>query len=614
MKMMRKLIAAALALTMLAALAPAASLASDNLIDVTSLYKSRDIDASWNDEEAVSVTLTGQDYTASDTADILLEGSTLTLRGLHTWVLSGEWNGSVVIEASESDKIHLVLNGVCIASPSGPAIYETVADKLIVTLAEDTVNTLTDATALTVENDEIAAAIYAEDDLSINGSGTLIVNAAAGHGIASHADLILASGTYQVSAAKDAVRGRNSVLVLDGSYDLNAEGDGIAATREEKEDKGWVLIVGGTLNITTGGGADSAETVSQQAAWGRRNNDWTAAIETEDKASSKGIKAETDLTIMGGTITLNSLDDGLHSDGNVVIAGGETSIASGDDGVHADTNLTISDGTLTVSRSSEGLEGRYIQLSGGTVSIVAADDGINATEGGNDTTGWGGMFAAQDCSISISGGLITVNASGDGIDSNGSISISGGEIYVSGPTNSGNAALDYNGSCQVTGGLLLAAGSAGMAQNVSSVTNQASLMVYLSGTQQGGSTITVRGEAGNAIISYTPDKAYQTVLITAPEMKSGMNITVECGGSEAFSGTLSEGINSNNAAGGFGAGGNWGSFGEGGGRGGRGWRHDATQTPPDGTDPERMTPPEGAPQMPRGPQGERTFPERQPDR
>ncbi len=43
---------------------------------------------------------------------------------------------------------------------------------------------------------------------------------------------------------------------------------------------------------------------------------------------------------------------------------------------------------------------------------------------------------------------------GDGIDSNGDITICGGEIYVNGPANGGNASLDYDGEAKITGGIL----------------------------------------------------------------------------------------------------------------------------------------------------------------
>ena len=98
------------------------------------------------------------------------------------------------MEVPEDEKVRLILNGVTIVSGEGPAVYEKQADKLIVTLAEGTVNTLTDGPMITDEDDTIGAALYAEDDLSINGTGSLIVNGTEKHGIQSKADLIIADG------------------------------------------------------------------------------------------------------------------------------------------------------------------------------------------------------------------------------------------------------------------------------------------------------------------------------------------------------------------------------------------------------------------------------------
>ncbi len=58
----------------------------------------------------------------------------------------------------------------------------------------------------------------------------------------------------------------------------------------------------------------------------------------------------------------------------------------------------------------------------------------------------------------------TVDAKGDGLDSNGSLCVSGGEIFVTGPSDNGNGALDYNGDAQITGGTIVAVGMSGMAE------------------------------------------------------------------------------------------------------------------------------------------------------
>ncbi len=556
MKNWMKKLAALLCAMALAFTAAAPLAVAEEEIDVTELYKKRDVEAAWDEDEAIAVTLSGSTFEAPAGAAVTAEGNVLTISAEGTYLLSGEWNGQLRVDVDDEEKVRLILNGVTVVSESGPALWELCADKLILTLAEGTVNTFADKTAGSLEGDEIAAAIWAEDDLSINGSGSLQVTGTVKHGILSRADLIIAGGTISVTAEKDAIRGRNSVLILDGDITAVSGGDGITSTRTAKEDKGWIVIAGGTIRLTAGGGASEA-TSAVQSGWSRGRGDWGQSTTASDGVSSKGIKAETTLHIIGGEITIDSLDDALHAD-SVSISGGSLVMATGDDGIHADTTLAISGGTLSITRSCEGLEGRYVTISGGDISVTASDDGVNATEGGTDNSGWGGMFAAQDCSVTISGGNLYVNAEGDGLDSNGSVAVSGGFIRVEGPTNSGNAAIDYNGSFEVTGGTLITTGSSGMMQNVSASSGQAALLVSFNGTAGAGSEVVVTKQDGNQVASFQVTKQFQSLLITCPGLQQGDTVTVTVNGTSVYSGALTSTVNGN--GGGMG--------GMGGGRGG----------------------------------------------
>ena len=195
---MKKLISLILALALCLGMAvfPAAA---EETLDVTTLYKNKDVDDTWSTDAAV-ITLEGS-TASSDAAGVEISGNTVKITREGEYILSGSLQGQVVIEVAETEKVHLILNGVTIESAEGPAIYEKLSDKLIVTLAEGTVNTLSDQTAVQDGDDTIAAALYAEDDLSINGKGTLIVSGNAGNGIHSKADLVIADGTYEAVIA-----------------------------------------------------------------------------------------------------------------------------------------------------------------------------------------------------------------------------------------------------------------------------------------------------------------------------------------------------------------------------------------------------------------------------
>ncbi|MBR4345803.1 MAG: carbohydrate-binding domain-containing protein [Oscillospiraceae bacterium] len=240
----------------------------------------------------------------------------------------------------------------------------------------------------------------------------------------------------------------------------------------------------------------------------------------EDHVSAKGIKAAQAVNISGGTLSIDSADDAIHSDGTVSVTGGTFVINTGDDALHADTSLTLADGEGTVEKSSEGLEAPVMEIRGGTWDVYSTDDGINLS--GGALSGFGNEFAADDSlSLLISGGMVHVSSEGDGIDSNGSITMTGGTFYVDGPVNSGNGALDYNGTFDISGGTLIAVGSSGMAQGLSGSSSQNALSVALSSQQAAGTELSIRDAGGNAVISYTPEKTYSFVTVSTPDMTDG---------------------------------------------------------------------------------------------
>ncbi len=124
--------------------------------------------------------------------------------------------------------------------------------------------------------------------------------------------------------------------------------------------------------------------------------------------------------------------------------------------------------------------------------------------------------------------MVTVDASGDGIDSNGDIEVTGGELYISGPTSNGDGAIDCDGSATITGGIVVAAGSTGMAENFGTASTQGSILVNLSGSA--GQTITLKDSDGNILASFTPAKAFGCVVVSAPGVAQGGTYTIAAGG------------------------------------------------------------------------------------
>ncbi len=312
-----------------------------------------------------------------------------------------------------------------------------------------------------------------------------------------------------------------------------------------------------TTVSTESTGQDSAaaadSTTTDNTADGATTDDST----TEDSISTKGIKADGAIYVNGGTFNVDSADDSVHSNSDVTLNAGTYTLSTGDDGVHSDEALLVNGGTITISKCYEGLEGLTVTINDGDIDITSDDDGINAA-GGNDASGFGGMGgdgfmgmkapgdtdSADDDNVQndtstdemwmeINGGSIHVLAGGDGLDSNGDLTINGGEVYIDGPSDNGNSAIDYGdrSSCYINGGTVVAIGSSGMAEEISDESDQQVAFVKLDSQMQAGD-VTLTDSDGNVIVSYTALKAYDCVIISTKDLTEGQTYTLTTSGTE----------------------------------------------------------------------------------
>ena len=526
----------------------------------------RDTDASYGTVIA-TVTFSDTAVTISGTG-VSADGTAVTISQAGTYILTGSCaDGSVTVNIPVEDKAQIVLDGLSLTAKNGAPLVIEQADKVFLTLAENTINTLSDAAdyTLTAGDSTVDAAIFSKEDLTINGTGSLTVNGSYKHGIVSKDDLVITGGTITVTAASTAIDGKDSVrLTGDPVITVNAGTNGIRSTNAEDPERGYVWIDGGTVTVNagtdgieavtllridggaiklaTGGGSANASTTTD----GGRNVGWGmwggypgypgghGQTTSEDSASAKALKSTGDIMITDGVITIDSSDDAIHANANVTITGGTITAASGDDGIHADTKLTITGGDITVTKSYEGLEATDIVFAGGRAYITASDDGLNAA-GGNDGSSFGGgmgrpgqnPFSGTTGTLTIAGGYLIVNAAGDGVDSNGTLTVTGGVTLVSGPTNSGNGALDYQSGASITGGTFIACGASGMAQNFSDA-SQGCIMVNVQ-TQPANSPIAICDADGTVLASFTPMKAYQNIVISTPSLKKDGTYAIRTG-------------------------------------------------------------------------------------
>lgn len=510
-------------------------------------FSSRDKDGSYDEKTATRVVFS-EKAVAVNGAGAGAEGTALTIDAAGTYLLCGACTaGSVTVSAADTDKIQLVLCGLTLRNPNGPALFVDSADKVFLTLAAGSVNDLSDGADYHGLSDGAEslpdAAVFSRCDLTVNGEGSLTVTGAYRHGVVSKDDLCVTGGALTVTAVNVGLCGHDALKIGGGTLTVKAGSDALRADNNAKENKGYFYLSGGTLTLTAAGDGVTAATVLKMeggsltvtagggagtgrnsANRGNRNQDFVGA----GTASEKGLKAGLRLLISGGTLRVSAADDALHTNGVAEISGGTLTLQSGNDGIHADSALCVSAGEITVSDSCEGLESALVILSGGFIRVRASDDGVNAaTKGEQNRPGAGGSSR-----LLISGGTLLVDADGDGLDSNGTIEISGGLTLVAGPTSNGNSAFDHDGAATVTGGVLIALGSSGMAEGFDSAENQGAILVSFP-TQQAGTPFSLLSPDGRVICSFTPGKAYSSAVVTAPGIEKGKTYTLAAGGTVA---------------------------------------------------------------------------------
>ena len=537
-------------------------------------FTTNDQNGSWDTTGAAVITLTGDGASISGNGAYVYDGN-VVIAEAGRYVFSGNLeDGSIIVDTHDSSKVWILLDGVEINCSDDACIQVDQADKVFLTLAEGSQNILTSGSVYsdTALSDGTDGAIFAHDDLTINGGGSLTVTAQYSHGISANDDLVITGGTITISAVDDAIHVNDSIRIKDAAITATAGDDGLLTTNEVEN--GYLYIESGTLDITASG-------------------------------------------------------DGIHTTGDITVAGGETNISAGDDGIHSDASVFVQSGTILISDCYEGIEALIIDVSGGDVSINCEDDGFNANGGSSDmfggggqmgggrndgtsghggmqgsgtddgmtgerptppdmgeegmtgerptppgmdeegTTGErptppdmgeegmsGGMPAGQETEtasgsgqssadtedvetyISISGGNIRiVNEIGqdaDGLDSNGDIKISGGTIYISLLGTGSNCAVDYasesGGVAEITGGTIIACGASSMAEGFDSTSTQASILYNTSTVAEAGTTLTVTDADGSVLLSWEVPCSFSSALISCPEMKVGGTYTVSAGG------------------------------------------------------------------------------------
>ena len=540
----------------------------DSLDELTTLQ----LDDSNTDATVIDLsTLSTGDYEGYS----LSKKGKLTISAAGVYQLSGNLTGYISVDAIEGD-VRIILAGVSITVPDATASAAIVfkgsdtdaVGQRILTILDGTTNTLQDSAINTDENDGDEAVIQAKKttSLTINGSGTLVLNAVGENttGIKLKNTLYIIDTNLTVNANKNGIKANQTLVIMNANLNVTAVNDGIKTDMEASNADEATLYASdpkyGTLyiknsNISVASGDDAIVANSLLLIDNSSNNTITlttnnGAPNTVTEASSnnangKALKVggislivndyETAykssyednycLVIKGGTFNINSNDDAIHSNGNIIIDGGTFNIATGDDGIHADYLTQISGGSITITKSYEGIEGANIEILGGSIEVNASDDGVNAANGD--------FARGYNFTLYIGGGSLLIKAQGDGLDSNGSLTITGGTVIVFGPTGNDNGSLDADKGILVNGGNVLAVGSLGMVETPGTNSKQYSISLNLSSKQAANTTIKVYNSDKSVLLfEATPNKQFQSVIISLESFTKGSTYCVVIGSTE----------------------------------------------------------------------------------
>lgn len=453
MKMKKKLLAALLASALAAGMLPTSACA------VSSAYTS---------SNATLISFTDSAVTADGKySGYEIEGTDVSITAAGTYVFSGDCDdGSITVKKGVTG-VTLVLNGLTLTNADSAAITLNKTAEAALIAAAGSENTVADTAGANDEN--AAVKVKSGASLSLSGTGTLTACGNVKNGIKGASDAVITVDemTLNIEAADDGLSCDDELTIKGGRVNITAGGDAVKASPDTDDTEnpdttslGSVTISGGTITLEAvedGIQADGDLTISGGTFAVTANGGHTTAISDED-ASCKGLKAGKTLTVSGGTFTVDSADDALHAN-DVTVSGGTLTLASGDDAVHVDNDLVVgvqgssstSTPKINITASYEGLEGTTVSVYSGDIDVVASDDGVNAAS--SELGEHSDKFA-----INIAGGDLYIDAGSDGLDSNNDISITGGRVEVYGADAMMDAAIDYDGTFTLSGGTLFGAG------------------------------------------------------------------------------------------------------------------------------------------------------------
>lgn len=488
--------------------------------------------------ELSSGIVTGSGISVEDNMIKIVEGG--------DFLVTGEAEDMMIYINTDS-KVKLRLSGMRLTNNSGPAIFFEKVEKGFITVTENTDNFISDGSEYSVE---AKAAIFSNDDLEIKGGGTLTVTGYYKHAIAGDDDVKIENAILNLTAKTDGIHVNNTFKMTGGTLYITAGSDGIQAEQdvlidggsihvlksEEGIESGTTLTInGGEINIVSSddglnsGGGTGGESgmwngngrnmMSPEGMQGGKNGFISSEVTQDDKSGFSPSK-ET----QGRKGKVASLEGVQSSDGGIVLPeegqmrGAKESRPS-EIGSGAN-EIMPQEGTMP-QNSTMPQEGKM------SPGVTMPQKGMNVPpempRGENNIKGNSNSAEEQnttDKTLYINGGVITIQAQGDGVDSNGNIVMTGGELYINGPTGNGNGAIDAN-QFIMTGGTVMAVGSSGMAVGLSGQSTQNGLKINLDIPQAAGTSLILKNAEGDTLIAFTAAKEFSSVVYSSERLAVG---------------------------------------------------------------------------------------------
>ncbi|MEE1041946.1 MAG: carbohydrate-binding domain-containing protein, partial [Lachnospiraceae bacterium] len=300
-------------------------------------FTENDADGDWADNAYTTyITLDGSGGTIDGNGAYFLDGDLVISNG-GWYVLTGTLeDGKIIVDAHDSSKVWIRLNGVTVSCSDDACLRVDQADKVFLTLAEDTENSFSSGTDYSEEAlaDNTGGTIFSHDDLTINGSGSLSITAGYKHGIDVNDSLVITGGNITITAPQDGIHVSDSLRFMEASLTIDAGDDAVHSDDELYIESGTVLI----------------------------------------NSCYEGLEAVT-IEITGGDITMYPTDDGINANG------GSSTMGFGGRGGGGTNGMPSMPGEMSGTTSTDGEMTSGMPSQGEMSSMPGEMSGTTSTDG-----------------------------------------------------------------------------------------------------------------------------------------------------------------------------------------------------------------------------------------